>query len=156
MPLCVLKQHRTISRGCIDVSGEKGDRACPLTQHTAERQGMIDGTPFLDIALDNLQRLIGESLQPEEASLEIMGRYPHIETQSDDLGLLRQSREARQHPLDVMPGSSLVSQIVQRGRENAITHDKIDGIARIPHQIGEPLGIPERRAELAAVELIDA
>jgi len=79
---------------------------------------MIDGAPFLDIALDNLQRLIGESLQPKDASLEVMCRYPHIETQSDDLGLLRQSREARQHPLDVMPGSSLVSQIVQRGREN--------------------------------------
>jgi len=100
----MVDQHGAVSLGGLEIAGQEGDRACPLTQHAAKGQGLPDGAPFLDIVPDHTQRLIGKSLQPQDAGLEIVRRHPHIEPQADDLGLLRQGRKARERAFDMMAG----------------------------------------------------
>ncbi len=100
--LGMVEQHRAVALGGVEIARPEGDRACPLTQDAAKGQGLPDGVPFLDIVLDYAQRLIGKSLQPQDAGLEIVRRYPHIEPHADDLGLLRQGRELGERTIDMM------------------------------------------------------
>src|SRR5580704_14847579 len=72
----MIEQHGAISFGSIEIAGQEGDRASPLAQHAAEGQGMPDGAPFFDIMLDHAHRLIGISLQPQDASLKNSASRP--------------------------------------------------------------------------------
>jgi len=86
MALGMVTQQGAIALRCVQMPHPKGDRACRLTQDAAIGQGLPDGVPFFDVVLDHPQRLPGESLEPQDPSLEIVRRYPHIEPQADDLG----------------------------------------------------------------------
>jgi len=79
MALGMVEQHRAIARRGGEIAGQEGDRARALTQHAAKRQGLPDGAPFLYIMLDYLQCMIGKTLQPQDAGLEIMRRHAMIE-----------------------------------------------------------------------------
>jgi hypothetical protein len=85
----MIEQHRAMAFGGIEIARPKGYRACPLAQNAAKGQGLSDGVPFLDIAVDHPQRLLGKPLQPQDSGLEIVCRYPHIEAHADDLRLQR-------------------------------------------------------------------
>ena len=128
----------------------------PLTQHAAKGQGLADSVPFLDIVLDHAQRLLGKSLQPQDASLEVVRRNPHIEAHTDDLGLLRQGRELGERAVDMMARLSLVAEIMLCRGEETIAHHQIDRIVGLRRQSGEAAGEFERGAKIAIVELIDA
>ncbi len=116
---------------------------------------MPDSVPFLDIALDDTQSPLGKSLQPKDASLEIVRRHPHIEPHADDL-LLRQVGELGERAVDMMARLSLVAEVMVSRGEETIGHHPIDRIAGICRQTGEAPGKFERGAKIAIVELIDA
>ena len=127
----------------------------PPGQDAAEGQGLPDSVPFLDVALDDPQRPPRESLQPQDTSLEIARRYPHLEPDADDL-LLRQDRELGERAVDMMACLSLVAEVmVSRGKET-IRHHQIDCIARICREAGEAPSEFERGAKVTIVELVDA
>ena len=117
---------------------------------------MADSVPFLDIAVDHPQRLLGKSLQPQYAGLEIVRRYSHIEPHADDLWLQRQSRQLAEHAVDMMARLPLVAEVMLGRGEQAIGHHQIDRIVGLRRQSGEAAGEFERGAKIAIVELIDA
>ena len=119
-------------------------RACPLAR------------PSSILLLDDAQRLIAKSLQPEDARLEIMRGYPQVEPKADHLRLRRQIRQARQGPPDVMMRAILVAEVMQRGGEQAVGHHQVDRSLPEPATRREAMGEFERLAEFAVVELIDA
>src|SRR5215470_7579355 len=67
MTLGVLKQHFTVALRRVEIAGQESDRARGLPQHTAEGQDMTVRASFLDVVLDKAQRLVGETLQPQDA-----------------------------------------------------------------------------------------
>ena len=89
MALGMITQEGAIALRGVKMPRPKGDRACRLTQDAAIGKGLPDGVPFLDVVLDHPQCLSGKSLEPQDPSLEIVRRHPHIEPHADDLGLLR-------------------------------------------------------------------
>lgn len=156
VPFGMVEQHRTIARSGVEIARQKGDRACPLAQDAAKGQGLPNGIPFLDIVLDHAQRPLGKSLQPQNASLEVVRRYPHIETHADDLVLLRQRLKLDQRAIDMLARYALVTQVMQDRSEETIGHHQIDRISGICHQVSETPGKPKRGKKLAVIQLIDA
>src|SRR5215472_18653489 len=133
----MVEQHRAVAPSGVEIARPEGDRACRLTQHAAKGQGLPDGAPFLDIALDNPERLFRKSLQPQDARLEIVRRYPHLEPHADDLGLLRQSRKPGERTVDMMASLLLIAEVMQRRGEETIGHHQIDSVAGLLRQSGE-------------------
>src|ERR1700739_1237626 len=70
--LSVLEQHFAVALRRVEITGQKSNRARALAQHTAEGQSVTIRAPFLDVVLDKAQRLIGETLQPQDAGTEIV------------------------------------------------------------------------------------
>ena len=104
MTLGMVEQHRAIACRGLEITGPEGDRARPLAQHAAKRQGLPDAFRLLDIVLDHTQCLIGISLQPQDARLEIVRRHPQIEPRTDDLGLPCRGRIVRERAVDMTAG----------------------------------------------------
>ena len=89
---------------------------------------MSDGVPFLDIAVDHPQRLLGKPLQPQDAGLEIVRRYPHIEPHADDLRLQRQSRKLAKRAVDMMARLPLITEVMLCRSEEAIGHHQVNRV----------------------------
>src|SRR5262249_19650165 len=135
--LGMVEQHRAVALGGVEITRQKGDRACSLAEDAAEGQSLLDDVPFLDVVLDHAQCLLGKSLQPEDASLEIMRRYPHIEPHADDLGLVGQGLKLRERAVDMIARLSLITEVMLGRREETIGHHQIDRIAGLFRQTGK-------------------
>src|SRR6516162_10508536 len=120
MALGMIEQHRAMAYGGIEIARPKGYWACPLAQDAAKGQSLPDGVPFLDIAVNHPQRLLGKSLQPQDAGLEIVRRYSHIEPHTDDLRLQRQSRKLIERAVDMVARFPLLAEVVLGSRQQAI------------------------------------
>jgi hypothetical protein len=67
--LGMVEQHCAVSLGGVEIAGPKAIGHAP-DPGRCKGQGLPDGVPFLDIVLDHAQRLLGKSLQPQDASLK--------------------------------------------------------------------------------------
>jgi len=117
---------------------------------------MSDCAPFLDVVLNGAQRLVCQSLQPEDPRLEVVRRHAHVEAQSNSLRSWPELGKARKRAVDMPARAGLIAEVVQRSAEDAIAHDQLDRIDGIGSQIGEAPGVFERGTKLPVVELIDA
>src|SRR5262249_22285543 len=127
--LGMVEQHRAVSLGGTELARPKGYRACPLAQDAAKGQSLPDGVPFLDIAVNHPQRLLGKSLQPQDAGLEIVRRYSHIEPYTDDLRLQRQSPKLMERVVDMKSRLPLVAEVMLGRGQKAIGYHQANRVA---------------------------
>jgi hypothetical protein len=105
---------------------------------------------FLDVALDKALRLVGKTLQPQDAGTEIVRRDPQI--QRENLGLLDQEIEGPVHLIDVATCAVLVAEKVQRHGEKEIGQHQVGRIGRVLGCLGETLSELERFEKFAVVD----
>src|SRR5262249_35844931 len=110
--LGVFEQHRAIACSRIEVACKERNRTCRLPKDAAKGQGMLDGAALVDRALDDPQRLVHKSLQPQDACLKVMCRHPHIEAKPNNLCLMPHISQAREHAIDMVTRAGLVAQIM--------------------------------------------
>jgi hypothetical protein len=62
----VAAEHLRVALRRREIAGEQGDRASRLRECIGKRKRVVDGNRVFDVAFDVAQRLVRETLQPQD------------------------------------------------------------------------------------------
>ena len=101
-----------------------------LRQQVAERQRVLDRERVVDGGLDGPHRLVGKSLEPEDARQRDARGHALVELKAHDVRPVRGADIALQHAFDVAARSRLLSEEVQRRADHPLADERIGRVAR--------------------------
>jgi hypothetical protein len=98
---------------------------------------VIDRHSIVDIGSGAAQRLIRESLQPQNARKRHASGHLLVELKPDSMRPLKWSDIAREHSLEVQPRAPLVAKEMQRSAGQSVADQSIVFIGFFPGKVGK-------------------
>src|SRR6266404_4624594 len=101
---------------------------------------MIGDTCILNVAASEVQRLIGQPLQPQRSYEERARCNALIDLKTNAVRTSSRGSVLIEHALEVVPRSGLVSQEMERGSPHTLAHQGIGWVRLTLGQFRKPIG----------------
>src|SRR4029079_10043907 len=119
----LIEKHRRIALRGIEIAAIERNRAGGLDQYLAEREHVLVGDSRFDEFLDQAHRLVGKSLQPENARQKALRGGALVKDVADHLGADHWRSILIHHACDVAPGFLLVAHEMKQVADHTVADE---------------------------------